>query len=118
MMTVGAEDLIDNLSTEKKCEFFLKHAKRIKKEKGADFAEQGAADIGSLNANLKMGEHGVWAYCHGFQKWTDEEKKMSEKKFMDNLDKFSEHLKVLCENNDLAQKMMMGVVGKCTCYLL
>jgi len=83
------------MSTDKKYELFVKHCKRIKKEKGPDdFAENCAAEVNCFRDTLQlMDGQAVWAYCSGLMKWTDEEKKISEKKFMENLKKFSEHLK-------------------------
>merc|ERR1712156_1108987 len=73
------------------------------------------AEVNCLRDTLQlMDGQAVWAYCSGLMKWTDEEKKISEKKFMENLKKFSEHLKVLCdidhEDGEKSQKMMLGVV--------
>merc|ERR1712156_654693 len=73
------------------------------------------AEVNCLRDTLQlMDGQAVWAYCSGLMKWTDEEKKISEKKFMENLKKFSEHLRVLCnidhEDGEKSQKMMLGVV--------
>lgn len=116
-LTIGIDDLVEKLEVDKKYEFFVKHAKRIKKDMGDDFAENGASDIACLRDNLQLTDgQGLWCYCSAFQKWTEKEdkegkeKKISEKKFMEYLSKFKTHLKALCEGCDKSQKMMLGVV--------
>jgi len=114
-LSLGVEEIVENMTMDKKYELFVKHCKRIKKEKGDDFAENCAAEVNCLRDTLQlMDGQAVWAYCSALMKWTDEEKKISEKKFMENLKKFSEHLKVLCdidhEDGEKSQKMMLGVV--------
>lgn len=114
-LTLGVEEIVEKMDIDEKYKLFVKHCKRIKKEKGDDFAENCAAEVNCLRDTLQLYDgQGVWAYCSAFQKWTDEEKKISEKKFLEYLKKFSSHLKVLCdiehEDGEKSQKMMLGVV--------
>jgi len=113
-LTLGVDELVEKMDTDKKYELFVKHCKRIKKEKGDDFPEC-SAEVNCLRDTLQLTEgQAVWAYCSGFLKWTDEEKKISEKKFIENLKKFSGHLKALCDiehsDGEKSQRMMLGVV--------
>lgn len=113
-LTLGVEELVENMDTGKKYELFVKHCKRVKKEKGEDFPGC-SAEVNCLRDTLQLSEgQAVWAYCSGFLKWTDEEKKISEKKFIENLKKFSGHLKALCDiehsDGEKSQRMMLGVV--------
>lgn len=114
-LTLGVEEIVEKMNPDKKYELFVKHCKRIKKEKGEAFAEECVAEINCLRDTLQLFEgQGVWAYCSAFQKWTDEEKKISEKKFLDYLKKFAGHLKALCDpehdDGEKSQRMMLGVI--------
>merc|ERR1712110_1312957 len=87
-------------------ELFLKHAKKQKKELGDDFkASKGAHAIANLSNVLQLEAYAPIAFCQYFLKFNS--------KVLTQIDEFAEHLKLLCNNEDDAektQKTMLGVI--------
>lgn len=101
-MTDGSK-LIDQLEMDQKIDLFVKHVKRHKKQMDEEdfLSDYGAEAVLDLSKVLKLGSYGVWAY-KGFAKFSS--------KIIEQIEKFSEHLQVLCKDDKDAQLLMIGIV--------
>lgn len=97
------DDLLAEIDDEKKFEVFVKHVKKIKKSLGKeDFLDElGAEKVKDLADKLRLGPQAVLAF-NVFEEFNH--------KMIDQIEKYSQILEALCENDLKAQANMIGLV--------